>query len=684
MHNSVIICPLIVSDELGYFLGALLLLLFLAFFVYAIWEQSSHEKSPDNYVPPAPKQDSTQREKKIEHVKFLRDKYPDAYNEWFGDGSYLRGLSNQELENRLAISEDEWSKKQIELLEKKRRWDEQIRRLNERTEATRQWKQEQETRQQNERQEAEKTRKFIERASKLCRLYPHAVKEKYGITSVTSYEIAIEILKCPEYLLSNKEKELKVLEERKSFFAIDYEEQRCWFNRQEQFFITIFRWARQKRLPTTEYIVNYVGLNQIGEAAHYSLRVRHLFYKAFCQSEELDYEYFSGLKESRNAVEMVRSGERQLSEVYSTHFLDVINGINEPATVIIFDSGLDARIERYQLEVLIDVLNEQNIPYYYTNQLDSLPNNGCKYYILFGIILDKNKSITICESFLEKWGKYKPLIICYSVFLERGQEFIDSLKAYKEGQMKAAAEVEKKKQEEAEQKRRAEEEKRKQEALKAEQERQKKEAQIRREKYITEAIYSKVENWENLPGIGLKINYILDYYPITVDFEANESEWNGRWIVWNFKNNPEKITWEAHERALSTVVPRFKELLVKSFGENYLKSMTLVCIPASTKALNESRYKDFSERLCKETGMENGYPYTYITHERTAKHEGGEDENVNYSFKDVYFKGKRVILLDDIITKGNSMRIAKTKLDRIGAIVICGLAVGKTRHERRG
>ena len=681
MLNWAIIFPLIVSDELGYVLGGFLLLLFLALLIYAIREQSSHEKSSEvNELKQAP----IQREKKIEHVKFLRDKYPEAYNEWFGDGSYLRGLSDRELDTRLAISDEEWSIKQIELLEKKRRWNEQIRRLNERTEATRQWKQEKENREYIERQEEEGKKKSIERASELCRLYPRAVKERYGITSVTSYEIAVEILKCQEDTLSNQEQELIDIEERKSSFAKVYEEQISWFNMQEQFFVTIPKWARRRRILTTEYKINYAGRNQIGEAANYVLRVRHLFKKAFCESEEVDYEYFSGLKESRNAVEIVRSGKKQLSAVYSTHFLDVINGISEPVTVIICDSGMGAEIERYQQEVLIGVLNENKIPYYYTNQLDSIPNNGCRYFILFGIILDKNKAKTECESFLEKCGKYKPLILCYSVFLERGQEFIDSLKAYKEGQMKAAAEAEKKKQEEAELKLRAEEERRKQEALKAEQERQNKEAKIRLEKFITEAIYSKVDDWETIPGIGLRIKYLLDYYPTTVDFEADESEWDGRWIVWNFKNNPEKISWEAHERALNIVVPRFKDLLIKTFGENYLKSMMLVCIPASTKVLNESRYKDFSERLCRETGMENGYPYTYITRERTAKHEGGDDENVNYSFNDVIFKGKRVILLDDIITKGNSMRIAKTKLERIGAKVICGLAVGKTRHERRG
>lgn len=81
--------------------------------------------------------------------------------------------------------------------------------------------------------------------------------------------------------------------------------------------------------------------------------------------------------------------------------------------------------------------------------------------------------------------------------------------------------------------------------------------------------------------------------------------------------------------------------------------------------------------------MENGFDYTHVTVSREARHNGGEEGVVNYSFDDSFFNGKRVILLDDIITKGNSMRIAKAKLEKLGAQVICGLSVGKTRHERR-
>ena len=206
----------------------------------------------------------------------------------------------------------------------------------------------------------------------------------------------------------------------------------------------------------------------------------------------------------------------------------------------------------------------------------------------------------------------------------------------------------------------------------------------RKEQELIDSIPSKVDGWEMLPIIGgLRIKYLLDYYPTKVDFEADDDEWNDRWTVWHFKNDSDKTSEKAHQHVLDRVIPKFVDILNETFGEESLKYLTLVCIPASTQEKNDARYKEFSERLCRETGMENGFEHIQVTGARVAKHDGGEYDNVNYSFDVSFFNGKRVILLDDIITKGNSMRIAKAILQKQGAKVICGLAVGKTRHERR-
>ena len=205
----------------------------------------------------------------------------------------------------------------------------------------------------------------------------------------------------------------------------------------------------------------------------------------------------------------------------------------------------------------------------------------------------------------------------------------------------------------------------------------------RKEQELTDSIPSKVNDWEIISSANIRIKYLLDYYPTTVEFEADDDEWDDRWTVWHFKNDPEKTPEQAHQRVLNRVIPEFVGILKETFGAESLKYLTLVCIPASTEEKNNARYKEFSERLCQETEMENGFEHTHVTVSREARHNGGEEGVVNYSFDDSFFNGKRVILLDDIITKGNSMRIAKAKLEKLGAQVICGLSVGKTRHERR-
>ena len=54
----------------------------------------------------------------------------------------------------------------------------------------------------------------------------------------------------------------------------------------------------------------------------------------------------------------------------------------------------------------------------------------------------------------------------------------------------------------------------------------------------------------------------------------------------------------------------------------------------------------------------------------------------NLQFDRDFFKGRYVILFDDIITRGDSMSSFKEKMQQLGAIVIAGVSIGKTKHHR--
>ena len=204
--------------------------------------------------------------------------------------------------------------------------------------------------------------------------------------------------------------------------------------------------------------------------------------------------------------------------------------------------------------------------------------------------------------------------------------------------------------------------------------------------HVRKHLLESVKAWHTLPG-GIKYNYLFNYYPTTCDFEATEEEWAHRRLIWTFKNDPDKeISSERHEHALKVLIRRLFFALQNDFsGSEYMSYLTFVCIPASTKAKNEARYRDFSERLCNVTCMENGFDHIHIVKDGLSKN--SPDNTTGHSIQpivkfDDWFKDKYVLLFDDVITKGNTMLKYKAMLEKMGATVVGGYALGKTKHER--
>ena len=213
-----------------------------------------------------------------------------------------------------------------------------------------------------------------------------------------------------------------------------------------------------------------------------------------------------------------------------------------------------------------------------------------------------------------------------------------------------------------------------------EEERKRREEAEIRERVCT--LKTCVSKWPALYG-GLHYTYLVNYFPTSCIFEATQSEWNDRWLVWNFKNTPGKTSASDHINALNTVIPRMKSLLTSTFGIRLLKDLTFVCIPASSAIKTELRYAEFSKRICEETGMINAYDHITVVSSTTEKKFGGSGIcTESLAFDDYYFKGRYILLFDDVITKGESMLRFKRKMEELGANVIAGFSVGRTKHER--
>ena len=203
-----------------------------------------------------------------------------------------------------------------------------------------------------------------------------------------------------------------------------------------------------------------------------------------------------------------------------------------------------------------------------------------------------------------------------------------------------------------------------------------------KEQNVKKSLVESVFLWDRL-FCGLRYKYLFYYYPTTCEFEANEDELYNRRIIWNFKNNPGSISSATHRNTLNKVIPMIMEELLSTFSGYSLKYLTLVCIPASSQAKTKARYEEFSSLICEESGMINAYPHITVTEERLEKHLGGTNTDTDkLSFDEDFFKGKYVLLFDDIITSGDSMRTFQRKIEALGATVVGGLCLGKTKHER--
>lgn len=180
--------------------------------------------------------------------------------------------------------------------------------------------------------------------------------------------------------------------------------------------------------------------------------------------------------------------------------------------------------------------------------------------------------------------------------------------------------------------------------------------------------------------LTLKYNYLLKYYPTTCNFHADDEIWNDRYIVWNFKNTPVKTSPLQHQQALNYVIPRITTILEQTFGSK-LSEITLFCIPASSEEKNKRRYEEFSEILCNNTGMQNAFTHIKIRGERGAKHEGVYGGDQQIMLENDFFRKKNILLFDDVITSGQSMKYWKSELEnKLKANVIAAFAIGLTTH----
>ena len=199
---------------------------------------------------------------------------------------------------------------------------------------------------------------------------------------------------------------------------------------------------------------------------------------------------------------------------------------------------------------------------------------------------------------------------------------------------------------------------------------------------VKEKLISAVSSWRILDG-GLPYFYFYNYYPEGCNVEADDNIWAVRRFIWDFKDTSETINTPDHMVAIDIAHHIVRRQLETTFSHEDLKELTLVCIPASSHNRNISRYEEFTRRLCGDLNMINALPFITVLKEREPRHIGSMVFSLNdYHIDEDFFRNKNVLLFDDIVTRGDSMRAFKWKLEQLGANVIAGMSLGQTKHER--
>jgi len=120
-----------------------------------------------------------------------------------------------------------------------------------------------------------------------------------------------------------------------------------------------------------------------------------------------------------------------------------------------------------------------------------------------------------------------------------------------------------------------------------------------------------------------------------------------------------------------------------------LSDTVIVCIPASTRCANVRRWKRFSALLCRLTGAIDGFDRIQVCGSRKRAHVTGDHElatNIkHYVHIDAdFFKGRKILVIDDIYTTGQSSAAFIEAMKAAGATVTMAMFLARTKRYRIG
>ena len=163
--------------------------------------------------------------------------------------------------------------------------------------------------------------------------------------------------------------------------------------------------------------------------------------------------------------------------------------------------------------------------------------------------------------------------------------------------------------------------------------------------------------------------YIHDYYPTRCKGIAVEDRKTSN-LVFRFK--------EGQQAAL---VAKIFSLCIARMPFYKEKAANAVLIPITQRSTvrNAARFARFCSLLSRRLKITDGFRATWIREDREQmKGTHGLDKLSNLIFHPVYFQGRDVFLVDDIVSTGENFTQMKRRLMQLGANSVTGLFLGRT------
>ena len=160
--------------------------------------------------------------------------------------------------------------------------------------------------------------------------------------------------------------------------------------------------------------------------------------------------------------------------------------------------------------------------------------------------------------------------------------------------------------------------------------------------------------------------YLKEYLPVR--YQANAQQLADRQTCYNFKDG------NINDEVKSGFLNKIQDI---TNGE---KTGWAICfIPASTKSKTQIRYKKLAEAI-QASGYKVAIDAIYNEHDHEAGHLTGKTGNPieGFGFNTSGIAGKKIIVIDDIITRGKTFQMVAEKLMAMGATTVTGLFLAKT------